>query len=60
MITIGVDAHKRMHAAVAVDAAGVILGEWRGANTATDWQALRAWAGALGASRQWRPILPLR
>jgi transposase len=53
MITIGVDAHKRMHAAVAVDAAGVILGEWRGANTATDWQALQAWAGALGASRQW-------
>ncbi len=30
MVTIGVDAHKRVHAAVAVDATGVILGEWRG------------------------------
>jgi hypothetical protein len=53
MITIGVDVHTHVHAAVAVDAAGVILGEWRGATTAADWQALLAWAGALRAPRQW-------
>ncbi len=53
MITIGVDAHKRMHAAVAVDATGGILGEWRGANTAAAWQALWEWAGAFSTPRQW-------
>ena len=52
MITIGVDAHKRMHAAVAMDAAGVILGEWRGANTVAGWQALQEWTEAFPEPRQ--------
>src|SRR3712207_1996860 len=51
MITIGVDAPTRMHAAGSVAAAGVLLGAWRGATTATDWQTLQAWA--LPAPRQW-------
>lgn len=33
MITIGVDAHKRVHVAVALDAAGRQLGVWKGANS---------------------------
>ena len=33
MITLGVDAHKSVHAAVALDAAGRELGRWRGANS---------------------------
>jgi hypothetical protein len=33
MITIGVDAHKRVHAAVVVDAAGREVGHWRGPNS---------------------------
>jgi hypothetical protein len=30
MITIGVDAHERVHAAVALDDAGGELAQWRG------------------------------
>lgn len=40
MITIGVDAHKRIHVAVAVDDAGRELGQWRGANSAEWWATL--------------------
>jgi hypothetical protein len=32
MLTIGVDAHKRTHVAVAVDAAGQECGQWQGPN----------------------------
>jgi hypothetical protein len=42
MITIGVDAHKRVHVADAVDDAGRELGQWRGSNSAaggTSWQS---------------------
>jgi transposase len=53
MVTIGVDAHKRVHQAVALDAAGTILGSWRGANTVENWQQLLAWASTFSASRQW-------
>jgi transposase len=53
MVIIGVDAHKRMHAAVAVDAAGTILGEWKGPNTAAGWHELWTWANSFSASRQW-------
>ena len=38
MVTIGVDAHKRVHQAVALDSAGRLLGSWRGANTPEHWQ----------------------
>jgi transposase len=52
-LTIGVDAHKRVHAAVAVDALGREQARWRGANTPAGWQALAQWGQALGAERQW-------
>ena len=34
MITIGVDAHKGVHVALAVDEAGQELGQWQGVNSA--------------------------
>ena len=53
MITIGVDAHKTVHAAIAVDEAGQEIGQWRGPNSVSGWHRLLAWAGEQGASRQW-------
>jgi hypothetical protein len=44
MITIGVDAHKRIHLAVALDDAGRELTQWRGPNSAEGWQQLSGWA----------------
>jgi transposase len=53
VITVGMDAHKRVHAAVAVDAAGRELAHWRGPNTARGWQQLADWPAALGAPARW-------
>jgi transposase len=53
MLTIGVDAHKRMHAAVAVDALGREVDHWRGPNAPAGWQELAAWGAGLSAERQW-------
>ena len=53
MIMIGVDAHKRVHAAVALDGTGREVAQWRGANTARGWDELRCWSATLGAARQW-------
>jgi transposase len=53
MLTIGVDAHKRVHAAVAIDAAGREQAHWRGANTPAGWHALRDWATALAPEVCW-------
>ncbi len=53
MITIGVDAHKRLHVAVAVDEAGRERGRWQGANTAAGWAEIRQWAGHQGQTRRW-------
>jgi transposase len=53
MLTIGVDAHKQVHAAVAVDALGREQAHWRGPNTPTGWRDLAAWGHALTAERQW-------
>jgi transposase len=53
MVIIGVDAHKFVHQALAVDPAGKVLASWRGSNTAADWAALHAWSSALPAPRQW-------
>jgi transposase len=53
VITIGVDAHKRVHVALALDEAGQELGEWRGLNNAAGWQALSQWTASLGSPRQW-------
>jgi transposase len=53
MITIGVDAHKRLHVAIALDATGQRCGHWQGANSPEGWAALAAWAQDLGAERCW-------
>jgi transposase len=53
MLTIGVDAHKGLHVAAAVDEAGRLVGTWRGANTPARWTALRDWACALAGERRW-------
>jgi transposase len=53
MITLGVDAHKRVHVAVAVDEAGRELGEWRGANSRIGWRNLLDWSESFGPERQW-------
>jgi transposase len=53
MITLGVDAHKQVHVAVALDDAGRELDRWRGANSPDGWETLRTWAVAMGDERQW-------
>ena len=53
MVTIGVDAHKRVHHAVALDSAGKVLGTWHGANTPERWQHLLGWATTWSGPRQW-------
>ncbi len=53
MITIGVDAHKRVHVAYAVDEAGREISQWRGPNSASGWRQLRAWADEVRGERQW-------
>ena len=53
MVTIGVDAHKRVHQAVALDPTGRVLGSWRGANTPEHWQELLNWAARWPGPRQW-------
>jgi len=53
MPVIGVDCHKTVHAAVAIDAQGQDLGQWRGPNTVAGWQDLVAWATEHGADPVW-------
>jgi transposase len=53
MISIGVDAHKSMHVALAVDDAGREVGDWQGPNSESGWQHLATWATNLGELRQW-------
>jgi transposase len=53
MITLGVDAHKKIHVAVAIDEAGQELDRWRGENSPEGWTSLRDWAVALGGERHW-------
>ena len=53
MITIGVDAHKSLHVAVALDEAGKELNRWRGPNTAQGWRDILDWAQELDSQRQW-------
>ncbi len=53
MITIGVDAHKRVHMAVALDERGREIAHWRGDNSVTGWEALAEWATTLGDPCQW-------
>src|SRR4051794_10812852 len=53
MITIGVDAHKRVHVAVALDEAGCEVARGRGPNSVAGWQGLAAWAATLGPGCPW-------
>ena len=53
MVTIGVDAHKAVHQALALDAVGTVRGSWRGANTPHQWQHLLAWAATFPGARRW-------
>ncbi len=53
MITIGVDAHKALHVAVALDDAGCEISQWRGCNSASGWNDAQRWAAGLGDVRQW-------
>lgn len=51
MNVIGVDCHKWVQAAVAIDEQGHEIGQWRGANTPAGWAEVQAWgiAPAAGA-----------
>lgn len=55
MITIGIDAHKHLHVATALDAAGRELDRWQGPNSPDGWAALLAWGRSLRrrAPRRW-------
>ena len=53
MITIGVDPHKRLHVAQAVDEAGGDVSEWRGPNSPDGWTRLAQCAASLSSERQW-------
>jgi transposase len=53
MITIGVDAHKRIHVAVALDESGQETGQWKGPNSIKGWSELLEWADQLGKTRRW-------
>jgi transposase len=53
MITIGVDAHKRVHVALALDEAGREIGHWQGENSRAGWNDVQPWALSFGAARQW-------
>jgi transposase len=53
MLTIGVDAHKQLHVAMAVDDAGRVVDRWQGPNSAAGWDELWRWAATLDTSRQW-------
>ena len=53
MLTVGVDAHKRVNMAVAIDTAGREVARWRGANDAEGWRQLTAWAAALAEEVRW-------
>jgi transposase len=52
MLTIGIDAHKRIHVAVALDEGGQEVAIWKGPNSAQGWTALLAWAKAQGGECQ--------
>jgi hypothetical protein len=52
MLSIGIDAHKRLHVAVAVDDAGRVVDRWRGPNSPDGWHSVE-WVTRLGDARQW-------
>jgi len=52
VIAVGVDAHKRLHVAVALDQGGHVLGKWKGANDPRGWGSFLDWCASLGPERQ--------
>jgi transposase len=53
LITIGVDAHKGIHVALAVDEGGRELAEWHGPNSLEGWCDLAGWAASFNEPEQW-------
>jgi transposase len=53
MMSIGIDAHKSVHVAVALNHAGQVVGHWRGANSAQGWAEVATWAAQWPDERQW-------
>lgn len=51
VITVGVDAHKSVHVAVALNGAGQRVGEWSGSNSVSEWGRFREWLVSLGEVR---------
>lgn len=58
MITIGVDPHKHLHVALAVNESGHELPEWQGPNNPDGWTKLIGWSRSLGTERQWASKVP--
>jgi len=52
VITVGVDAHKSVHVAVALDESGRELATWRGVNSKRGWSRFQSWLDELGSARQ--------
>jgi transposase len=52
VITVGVDAHKRVHVALALDDAGRELSRWQGPNSVSGWHNFANWLCSLGVERQ--------
>jgi transposase len=53
MLVLGVDAHKKLPVAVALDDRGRPVGHWRGSNRVASWQECLQWATQLGEPPQW-------
>jgi len=53
MVIVGIDAHKRSHTAVAIDAFGRKLGQRTTGTTSEDHLALLGWAEQFGSQRIW-------
>ena len=53
MITIGVEAHKHLPVARALDDQGTVLGDWRGPTCADGWASIHQWATTFVGARQW-------
>ncbi|MCO5201173.1 MAG: hypothetical protein M9925_05675 [Chloroflexi bacterium] len=52
VITVGVDAHKAVHVAIALDEAGHRFGEWSGGNTVSERaRSQQDWLRSLGGAR---------
>lgn len=48
MNTVGVDAHKRLHVALALDEFGREISSWKGTNSQHGWESFHAWLNGLG------------